>query len=324
MSAPRIDRRTLMAAGVTLGLTAMAAQAEPQQVPEDFARLPLWPGNPPGSEGVTAVEQETLRTPSSPKDDTAFVHVRRPTITMLRPAKPNGGALLLIPGGGYSRVAIGHEGYQIARRFAAAGYHCYILVYRLPADGWAAGPDAPLQDAQRALRLVRSRAASDGFDPAKIGVIGFSAGGHLAARLATQADRTAYAPIDAIDRLPLTATVAGLLYPVVLLDGPFVHRGSRAQMLGENPTPERERAFSADSHVAPGTPPAFLAHAINDASVPMENSLAMLAALRGAKVPAELHLFETGGHGFGLALPDGTPSPWPDLFIGWARRHGMP
>ncbi|WP_213979872.1 alpha/beta hydrolase [Sphingomonas sp. dw_22] len=324
MSRAPIDRRALMAAGMALGLAPAVARAEPQHVPEDFVRMPLWPGNPPGSDGVTAIEQETLRTPASPKDDTAFVHVRRPTITMLRPARPNGGALLLIPGGGYSRVAIGHEGYQIARRFAAAGYHCYILVYRLPADGWAAGPDAPLQDAQRALRLVRSRAAMDGFDPAEIGTIGFSAGGHLAARLATQTDRQAYTAIDAIDALPLATMVAGLLYPVVLLDGPFVHRGSRTQMLGESPTPERERAFSADSHIAPGTPPAFLAHALNDASVPVENSLAMLTALRAAKIPSELHLFETGGHGFGLALPDGTPSPWPELFIGWARRHGMP
>jgi acetyl esterase/lipase len=319
-----IDRRTLIGAGMALGLAPAAQAAMAQHVPEDFVRMPLWPGKPPGSDGVAAQEQESLRTPNSPKDDTAFVHVTRPTLTMLRAPRPNGAALLLIPGGGYRRVAIGHEGYEIARRFAAAGYHCYILVYRLPADGWAAGPDAPLQDAQRALRMVRSRATTDGFDPAKIGMIGFSAGGHLAARLASTADRSVYPAKDAIDALPLTAAVAGLLYPVVLFDGPDVHTGSRNEMLGAAPAAERARAYSADSRIAPGTPPSFLAHALDDHSVPPENSLAMLAALRRANVPSEMHLFETGGHGFGLALPDGTPSPWPDLFMTFARRHGMP
>jgi len=317
-----IDRRTLMSAGLALGLGSGAAFA--QHVPEGFVRMPVWPGEPPGSAGVHVVEQENLRTPGSPKDDTAFIHVRRPSLTMLRPARRNGGALLLIPGGGYRRVAIGHEGYQIARHFAAQGYCCYILVYRLPADGWAAGADAPLQDAQRALRLVRSRATIDGFDPAKIATIGFSAGGHLAARLAARRNDPAYTAIDAHDSLPLTLAVAGLLYPVVLLDGPHAHRGSRAEMLGPAPTPAQAGRLSADSGVGRDMPPTFLAHALDDASVPPENSLAMLAALRAAGVPAEAHLFETGGHGFGLKLPDGTPSPWPDLFLAWARRHGMP
>lgn len=317
-----IDRRTLMGAGLALGLGSGRVSA--QHVPDGFVRMPLWPDDPPGGASVTVVEQESLRTPGSPRDDTAFTHVRRPTLTMLRPARLNGGALLLIPGGGYRRVAIGHEGYQIARHFAALGYCCYILVYRLPADSWAAGADAPLQDAQRALRLVRSRATGDGFDPAKIGTIGFSAGGHLAARLAARADRPAYAAIDAHDALPLTLAVAGLLYPVVLLDGPYAHRGSRGEMLGSAPVPERARSLSADRGIGREMPPTFLAHALDDASVPPENSLAMLTALRAADVPAEAHLFESGGHGFGLKLSDGTPSPWPGLFTGWARRHGMP
>jgi acetyl esterase/lipase len=310
---------------MALGLApAVAGAASPQHLPSDFVRMPLWPGEPPGSDGVTVREEESSRTPNSAKDDSAFAHVTRPTLTLLRAAKPNGGALMLIPGGGYRRVTIGHEGYEIARRFAASGYHCYILAYRLPADGWAAGPDAPLQDAQRALRMVRSRAAADGFDPAKIGTIGFSAGGHLAARLAARPDLVTYPAKDAIDALPLTAAVAGLLYPVILLDGPNIHVGSRNEMLGSAPTAERARTYSANSHIAPGTPPTFLAHALDDRSVPPENSLAMLAALRGAGIPSEAHLFEKGGHGFGLLLPDGTPSPWPELFMTFARGHGVP
>jgi len=320
-----IDRRALMAAGVALGLSPVAVHATPpHHGPTDFLRMPLWPGTPPGSDGVSVREEETVRTPGSPKDDSAFAHVTRPTLSLLRATKPNGGALLVVPGGGYRKVAIGHEGYDIARRFAASGYHCYVLTYRMPADGWAAGPDAPLQDAQRALRVVRSRAAADGFDAAKVGVVGFSAGGHLTARLAARPDLATYTPQDAIDALPLAAAVAGLLYPVVLLDGPDIHTGSRNQMLGASPSPDRARAWSADSRIAPGAPPIFLAHALDDRSVPPENSLAMLAALRRARVSSELHLFETGGHGFGLALPDGTPSPWPELFMAFARRHGMP
>jgi acetyl esterase/lipase len=319
-----IDRRTLIAAGAALGLAPTAHAAVPEHVPEDFVRMPLWPGKPPGGEKVTVQEQETARTPGSLKDDRAFAHVTRPTLSLLLAPKPNGGALLVIPGGGYRKVAIGHEGYDIARRFTASGYHCYVLTYRMPGDGWTAGPDTPLQDAQRALRMVRSRAAADGFDPAKIGMIGFSAGGHLAARLASTADRSVYPATDAIDALPLTAAVAGLLYPVVLLDGPNIHTGSRNEMLGATPASERARAYSADSSVAPGTAPSFLAHALDDHSVPPENSLAMLAALRRANVPSEMHMFETGGHGFGLTLPDGTPSPWPELFMTFARRHGMP
>ena len=317
-----IDRRTVISSGLVLGLSSGITRAK--AVPGGFVRMPVWPGDPPGSAGVTVVEQESLRTPGSPKDDTAFTHVRRPTLTMLRPARPNGGALMLIPGGGYRRVAIGLEGYQIARHFAAQGYCCYILVYRLPADGWAAGADAPLQDAQRALRLVRSRAATDGFDPAKIATIGFSAGGHLAARLAARPIASTYAAIDAHDALPLTLALAGLLYPVVLLDGSHAHRGSRGEMLGPNPVPEQARRLSADSGIGRDMPPTFLAHALDDASVPVENSLTMLAALRAAGIATEAHLFETGGHGFGLKLPDGTPSPWPGLFRAWARQHDMP
>jgi acetyl esterase/lipase len=324
-----IDRRTLITAAALSGLAAPAAAATLGQsipVPQGFTRFPIWKGPAPGGEKVTVKEEEALRKPDGPADDSFFAHIVTPTLTMLRPARPNGAAMLLIPGGGYTRVAIGHEGYAIARRFAEAGYTCFVLLYRLPADGWAAGADAPLQDAQRALRVIRSLAPREQFSPERIGVIGFSAGGHLAAWLSTRAPRETYAPRDAIDREPLNLSVAGLMYPVIMMEGPDVHQGSRTQLLGPNPSPERMKAYSMNMDVVTtGAPPVFLAHALDDRSVPPENSLAMFAALRALKVPTECHLFENGGHGFGLLPPTSPAAPvlWPDLFLSFARRHGV-
>lgn len=327
---PLIDRRSLIAG--TVASAAMAGPVLGQTIsngafplPAGFERFPIWPGKAPGGEHVTVQEVETLRRPDSGPDDGVFAHVVTPTLTLLRPtsvgARPNGAAMLLIPGGGYSRVAIGHEGYNIARRLAAAGYACFSLLYRLPGDGWAAGAEAPLQDAQRALRLVRALAPREHYDANRVGVMGFSAGGHLAAWLTSRAPMETYQPIDAADREPIRAAVAAYLYPVIQMEGPFVHAGSRAQLLGPNPTAERMRAYSLDQDVSAETPTVFLAHAIDDPAVPVDNSLAMLAALRARRIPAECHLFENGGHGFGLVAPPAAPAPWPDLFLQFAKRH---
>jgi acetyl esterase/lipase len=316
-----LDRRTLLTgAAVTAALTP-AAMAQSFPVPRGFERFPIWPGKAPGGEHVTVQEVETLRRPDSGPDDGLFAHIVTPTLTLLRPAKPNGAAMLLIPGGGYSRVAIGHEGYSIARRFAEAGYACFVLLYRLPADGWAAGSHAPLQDAQRALRLIRSLSTKERFDANRVGVIGFSAGGHLAAWLTTRTTES-YQPLDAIDREPIRAAVAAYMYPVIQMEGPFVHAGSRTQLLGADPTPEQMQDLSLDRTISDAAPPVFLAHALDDKAVPPENSIAMLAALRARHIPAECHLFENGGHGFGLVPPPAAPAHWPDLFLSFAKRHG--
>ncbi|NWK97681.1 alpha/beta hydrolase [Sphingobium lactosutens] len=321
-----IDRRELMTgaiAAATAASFAPAAMAQGFPVPQGFERFPIWPGQAPGGERVTVQEIETKRRPDSGPDDTAFTHIVTPTLTMLRPAKPNGAAMMLIPGGGYARVAIGHEGYKIARRFAEAGYVCFVLLYRLPGDGWAAGPQAPLQDAQRALRLVRALAPKEKFDANRIGVMGFSAGGHLAAWLTSRTPAETYKPIDAADREPIRAAVAAYMYPVIQMEGAFVHQGSRTQLLGPNPTPERLRAYSLDQDVSAETPPVFFAHALDDKAVPPENSLSMLAALRAKGIPTECHLFENGGHGFGLVPEPAAPAHWPDLFLSFAKRHGL-
>jgi acetyl esterase/lipase len=301
-----LSRRALIGGGIALGVATQVRAAPPPE------RIALWPGRPPGGERVTITQREIPRSAEGPADDTAFVNVTRPELTLNRPDKPNGAALLLIPGGGYVRVAIGRGGRALAQHFADAGFHTYTLLYRLPGDGWAAGANAPLQDAQRALRLIRARAGREGYDPARIGGLGFSAGGHVAARLAT-VETSTYAVVDGADAMPLGLKAAGLLYPVILTEGPHAHGTSRRELIDKNPTTEN---VAGNAAVSAHTPPTFLAHALDDRVVPPDNSLAMLAALRAAKVPAECHLFETGGHGLGL-------ESWSGLFLAWARRHGL-
>lgn len=311
-------RRTLLAAPLAAGL-ARAARAGAATV------LPVWPGEAPGGEAVTVVEEvvERPRTPDGLRDR-IVKGVRKPTLTVFEPAKPNGASLLMTPGGGYKWVVMDKEGYECAERFAAAGVTVYVASYRLPGDGWTAGSAVALQDAQRALRLVRARAAAKGLDPKRVGVMGFSAGGHVAGCLSLMWDRPVYTPADAIDTQSARPDSSVLVYPVATLSPPFAHVGSRERMFGPTPTPEQERAWSLETNARPDAPPTFLLHAADDASVPVENSLRLEAALRAAKVSTELHVFEEGGHGFGLRFARGKPvEAWPDLVLAWWRRKGF-
>lgn len=306
-------RRTLLTAS---GLAAAApALASARKV------IPIWPNGPPGGEGVSVTQEVVERNPPpNPLRDRYVKHVRVPTLTVFEPAKPNGASLLMTPGGGYRWVVMDKEGYECAERFAAAGVTVYVASYRLPSDGWAAGPAAPLQDAQRALRLVRSMAP----DPKRVGVMGFSAGGHVAGCLSLMWDRPVRAPVDAVDGLSARPDLSMLIYPVASMHPAIAHAGSREQLLGAAPTPEMERLWSLEDNVRPDAPPAFLLHAGDDASVPVENSLRLYDALRAAKVQTEMHLFEEGGHGFGLRFTGGKPvAAWPDLVIGWWKRKGF-
>ena len=329
-----LNRRGTLAS-LTGGLLASVAagaahsKVKPKTTTQDFPMdptevLPLWPGDPPGATGVTVVEAIIERGDPKGLRDRAVVHTRKPTLTVIRPAKPNGAAVILMPGGGYERVVTDKEGFETARWLAEHGYTCFVLLYRLPGDGWGAGPDAPLQDAQRAVRLVRSKAAAMKFDPARVAIMGFSAGGHLAASLTTRFDAKVYDRIDAADDLSARPNLSCLMYAVMsMADGP-VHLGSRKQLLGVSPTAEQIALYSPDQNVTDRLPPVFLVHAADDKTVPVANSLMMFTALKAKAIPAELHVFEEGGHGFGMRFITGKPvAAWPELFATFAKRHGV-
>lgn len=316
-----LNRRT------ALGLAAMAAapiQAAARQIapPDPTETIRLWPGAAPGGEGVAVTPEVTERSTDPAFHDRVARYTVDPILTVLRPARPNGASLLLIPGGGYRWAVLDKEGLDCARVFAEAGVTCFVLRYRLPGDGWAAGPDAPLQDAQRALRLVRAQAAARGLDPTRVAVLGASAGGHLAGTLTARADVT-YAAVDAADAGSHRPDLSILLYPVATMADPGVHAGSRRELLGPSPTPEAIARYSLERMDWTGSAPTFLLHAMDDASVPVGNSLQLLATLRAAAVPCEAHLFQEGGHGFGIRLIAGKPAAvWPQLALAWGTRHG--
>ncbi|WP_426017388.1 alpha/beta hydrolase [Brevundimonas sp. DWR2-3-1b1] len=291
-----------------------AGPADPTEI------IRLWPDGAPGGEGVTVTPIVPERSTDPAFHDRYAQYTTDPILTVFRPERPNGSAMLLIPGGGYRWAVLDKEGYDVARVFAASGTTCFVLRYRLPADGWAAGADAPLQDAQRAIRLIRSQAADYGVDPKKIAVLGASAGGHLAGLASARKDAT-YAPTDAADALSLRPDLTVLMYPVATMADPYVHAGSRTHLLGETPSPERIAAYSLQRMNWGGAAPVFLLHAIDDASVSVENSLQLLTTLKAAAVPTEAHLFQEGGHGFGVRLIQGKPAQvWPDLVRAWAAR----
>mgnify|MGYP003575629529 FL=1 len=310
------------AAATPLPALTMTPVSQTVAPPDPTETIRLWPGAAPGGARVTVTPVVTERSTDPAFHDRFARYTTEPILMVLRPARPNGASLLLIPGGGYRWAVVDKEGLDCARVFAAAGITCFVLRYRLPGDGWTAGPDAPLQDAQRALRLVRARAAADGLDPARVAVLGASAGGHLAGMLTARTDQT-YAAVDDVDAVSMRPDLSILLYPVATMADPFVHAGSRREMLGETPSPEMLERYSLERMDWRGRPPVFLLHAMDDEAVPVENSLQLLTALKAAGVKTEAHLFEEGGHGFGIRLIEGKPAAvWPELVLRWAARQG--
>jgi acetyl esterase/lipase len=332
----KMDRRALLGIALSTGLAAalprrafaddMPASAD-GRVPGDPTEIvPLWPGMAPGGTGVDLPPYRVnMRTsPALPLADRSISQVGRPQLDVFRPERSDGSALIIAPGGGYAREAFDLEGTDVARHYVTLGVTCFVLRYRLPGEGWKNRELVPLQDAQRAMRLVRNDAAKYGVDPARIGFIGFSAGGHLAASIATKFDMAAYAPIDGADTVSARPDFSVPMYPVITM-GEGCHAGSRDRLLGETPSPEPLDAWSLERHVAPNTPPTFLALAADDATVPpLPNAGAYYVALQAAKIPSEIHLFESGGHGFGIAHTLGKPNAaWPDLLSQWGRSHGF-
>ena len=262
----------------------------------------LWPEGAPGAVG------------SEPQDKPKMTVYRAPA------GKANGAAVVVCPGGGYRTLASDHEGKQVAEWLNSLGVSAFVVQYRL-------GPryryPAPLQDAQRAIRLVRARATDWGVDPGRVGILGFSAGGHLASTAGTHFDDGRTDAPDPVERESSRPDFMVLAYPVISLLHPSVHKGSRDHLLGEDPDPKLLESLSTDTQVTPRTPPTFLFHTDEDTSVPPDHSILFYEALRKAKVPAELHVFLKGRHGVGLAPEDPVLTLWPGLCAAWMEAMGL-
>lgn len=315
---PPIDRRQLLLAGTLAAALPAGSPATP--LAEGGREIELWPGGTPGAGHVTAVEKvEDLAPGATPRNRVVW-HVRRPLITVFEPrTTARGITFLVVPGGGYQRVVIDREGFDTAAFLTEQGFGAAVLRYRLPGDRWSSGPDAPVHDGLRALRWLRANSAAG----TKLGVIGFSAGGHLAGRLITEPALT-WPKHDALDDVVARPDLAALIYPVIFTTGEAAHAGSAQQLIvaGVAPTDTALARYEPLAHVTATTPPTLLVHAADDRSVPVENSLRMFAALRAAGVPGELHVFESGGHGFGMrSIAGKSVASWPMLVANWAAAH---
>lgn len=299
--------RALFLALIALILAPGTARAE-----ADIETVRLWPGPPPGHgrpDGPERIGTDGAATGAS-------TNISEPRMEIYRPARPTGTAVLVLGGGGYFRIQIDSAARPIARRLQAQGITAIVLFYRLPGDGWNA--DAPFQDGQRAMRLLRADAARLGIDPHKLGVLGSSAGGHLAGILATRGDHDFYPPVDAIDTQPARPDFAGLIYPVISLRPPL---GTTRTARHLQPLLDAAAQYSVEEHVTGATPPVFLAHAADDPIANVGHSLALFAAMRAADRPVELHIFQRGGHSWGLGTRGSEVSAWPALFAAWLRAN---
>ncbi|MCB0659102.1 MAG: alpha/beta hydrolase [Saprospiraceae bacterium] len=245
-------------------------------------------------------------------------------ITQLVPMeKATGSAVMICPGGGYAHLAMDHEGKQIAQWFNSLGIQAFILQYRLgKADGSGYKHPDMLHDAQRGMRMIRAHANEWGVDPKRIAVMGFSAGGHLASTLGTHFDFGAMSSSDPIERMSCRPDLMILCYPVISLNQPWTHVGSRQHLLGPDPDPEVVASLSNESQVTADTPPTFLFHTDADSGVPAENSVYFYLALRKAGVPAEMHIYQPGRHGVGFAPQDAVLSTWKERLRDWLMTQG--
>jgi acetyl esterase/lipase len=295
-------------AGAYVAAAADKAPATPKKSADKsgavtYAQIPgpirLWAGDTPGAQGQRPQDIPTL---------TPFA---------ADPAKRNGATMLILPGGGYGNLAE-HEGTGYAQFFAAHGITAYVLKYRLGSNGYR--HPIMLNDAARALRLLRTFARRDGLDPNRIGVIGSSAGGHLASTLLTLFEPGNPSATDPVERESARPDLGILCYPVISL-GEFAHAGSRRNLLGDNPPADLVQKLSTELQVTKNTPPTFIWHTVEDKAVPVENALLFASALRRAGVPFSLHVYELGAHGLGFGRPDRPAPPWADQLLHWFKER---
>lgn len=278
--------------------------------------IPLWNGDIPNSQ--KSDEKEIVLS----TDATRMSFVQSPTLEVFLPTKrnANGKAVIICPGGGYHYVVYDWEGTDIAKWYNSKGITAFVLKYRLPnSKSIKMSYEAPLQDAQRAIRIVRSQSEKWHINPNKIGIMGFSAGGHLASTLGTQFDKPNNFNETAIDSVSARPDFMALIYPVVTMKADYTHSGSRNNLLDKNPSESLINQYSNELQVTEKTPPTFILHAQDDKAVPIENSLNLYKALKDKNVKTEMHIYPEGGHGFGLALEKGYLQTWTDRLFDWLQ-----
>ncbi|MBN1144776.1 MAG: alpha/beta hydrolase [Bacteroidales bacterium] len=283
--------------------------------------LPLYQGPIPNSNG-TVISEKVMK-----QDITRIGSVQVPDMAIYLPSKRSatGQAVIICPGGGYHYLAYDWEGSDIARYLNSIGVAAMVLKYRLPVYGNVVEPHkVPLMDAQRAMRLVRFNAARWDINSQKIGVMGFSAGGHLASTLGTHFDQGNPTATDSVERMSCRPDFMILMYPVISFTDSFTHKGSRDALIGKHPDDKMTTLYSNELQVTKDTPPAFLVHSGDDKAVPVENSLLMYQALLAQNIPAEMHIFPEGGHGFGLNLGNDHVNSWANslrLWLAWMNSR---
>jgi acetyl esterase/lipase len=296
---------TTLAALVLIGASSLGVAGAGETPGKNDGVINLWPDKVP--------LQKTGKQEPEFWNRSGWSNVHTPTLTLYPAAKEkaNGIAVLIIPGGSYSKVCINHEGHRGADWLNKQGISAFVLKYRMKPYNHP----VPLMDAQRAMRWIRSHAAQYGIDPEKIGVMGFSAGGHLAASLSVHYDMKTREPEDAVDALSARPNFSALIYPVISMRKGLTHGGSRHNLIGPRPTAEIVTLMSTDEQVGPQTPPAFLVHGTSDTAVKPANSERYLAALKKHGIPGQLVLIEGKGHGFGLGFG------WPEKFHRWILQR---
>jgi len=305
------------------GLLALGAIVQSSTAAETWSEeVQLWSGVAPGSEKFTGEEIYQERAHRG-KNIGWLTGISRSTLTLHVPeeSKRTGAGMVICPGGGYGGLAIDHEGHVFAKWLCDRGIVAGVLKYRC--GGGVHQHPVPLRDAQRALQILRSRATEWKIDAEKIGIAGFSAGGHLASTAGTHVAEGDATADDPLERVSSRANFLVLIYPVISMRDGVTHQGSKKNLLGEKPDKALVQLLSNELQVTADTGPTFLVNAYDDKAVPVENSLLFYQALRKHNIPAEMHLYETGGHGFGLYRGNRAADRWPDLLEGWLKERGL-
>lgn len=305
-----IARREMLSATALMGACSVLGAWAPLRA-EELEEISLWPAHPPGKGGPTGPEK--IGGPGAGYG--AVSNISNPRMRLYRPAQPNGSAVLVCGGGGYFRIQLWKESTPAARWLQEQGFTVFELLYRLPNDGWDVS--APFADAQRAMKIIRSRAAEFGLRPDRIGIMGFSAGGHLAGFTALKPDHAFYEGGDRYEQASARADFSVLLFPVVSLRKPFDTTRTRREIIGTEPSLEAQEAWSLDTHASGAAPPTIIFSSADDPITPPAHGITLFEALRAKGASAELHIFRDGGHGWGLGKQDQVISQWPSIFAKW-------